>query len=71
MQGDNLLQEWRQAKETCYKIIQIAKDANIHGKTHLSRQSNKEFLAVYEYLSLFTKHRLPLMRQPGKGGDQS
>ncbi len=31
MQGDLLLQEWKQAKETCKKIIEICK------RTHLGR----------------------------------
>lgn len=47
MQGDQLLEEWREAKETCHKIIDISINANIHRK-QTAKQSVQEFMKVYE-----------------------
>ena len=32
MQSDQLLQEWKRAKEICHKIIEISKNANLYNK---------------------------------------
>jgi len=52
MQGDQLLQEWKRAKEICYKIIDISKNANIYNKVEdkpMEKQTGREFMSVYEY----------------------
>ena len=50
MQGDQLLQEWKQAKEICNKIIDISIKGNIFKKSE-GKQNAQEFMKVYEYLS--------------------
>lgn len=57
MQSDLLLQEWKKAKETCKKVIEICKmthlgKGNIEGRIVKSgeKQTNKQFMNVYEYL---------------------
>ena len=51
MQGDQLLEEWKEAKETCHKIISMSIEANILGKTTV-KQTVQEFMRVYEYILL-------------------
>jgi hypothetical protein len=52
MQSDQLLQEWKQAKDTCKKVIDISIQSNIY-KTVTAKQSHQEFLAVYEYPHIY------------------
>ena len=57
MQGDLLLQEWKQAKDTCKKIIEICKRSHL-GTGEVEgrilgpgeKQTKKQFINVYEYL---------------------
>lgn len=65
MQGDLLLQEWKQAKEICKQIIEICKRmhlgrGNVEGRILApgEKQTSRQFINVYEYhsshLVLFT-----------------
>lgn len=47
MQSDTLLQEWKQAKDICKKIIDISIQSNIY-KSATQKQSSQEFMKVYE-----------------------
>lgn len=55
MQSDLLLQEWKKAKETCKKVIEICKmthvgRGNVEGRILMpgEKQTNKQFINVYE-----------------------
>jgi len=55
MQGDLLLQEWKEAKDICHRIIEICKmmhlgKGTIQGKILLpgEKQTGKQFINVYE-----------------------
>jgi len=51
MQGDTLLDEWKNAKKICYKIIEISKNANIYNKVSdkpMEKQTKQEYISVYE-----------------------
>jgi hypothetical protein len=53
MQGDHLLQEWKNAIKICYKIIEISKNANIYNKVDqkpTEKYTNEEYRSVYEYV---------------------
>ena len=55
MQSDLLLQEWKKAKETRKKVIEICKmthvgRGNVEGRILMpgEKQTNKQFINVYE-----------------------
>jgi hypothetical protein len=59
MQGDLLLQEWKESKSICGRIIEICKvthlgKGNIEGRVLLpgEKQTGKQFINVYEYFCL-------------------